>query len=322
MNKVANKRGRKPGKYGKYKTGKPGFNKDGRVKLSALKKGQLSTEQITAIKNELEGYHAGNVEVDVFKLTVSGRGRTSKNYVYQFEEDIASLLKRSRKLDKKIKEVNRYREKYGVEEYHPGSVGQFLQPTSSRIEGITGGENKLATLDIILGKKTRKGKEQVNKIKRSAADKGLLEKVKYQAFVNPDDMLKKALPQFDISLYKTPKGKFISKSKEKELYKLFTEYVNELYDDGSPEKSSGFSNHLYEVYGRDSDSEEVKNLHTIIAEQGEKQLVEDYQEYVKEQLKKVGELHATGAQERFDYAIDPNEIEQVEQSLKERRINK
>lgn len=279
-----------------------------KVDLRKVPKGNsdrwLTPEQATAIQQEILSYGVGIEIMELDSKTIYLKGYDNKGHEITSEVDARDYLSSARKISRMSKRVEKYREKFDIDSYGTIPLDQLIYRETADKQGIKGYKNYESTLNKIL---KRDSETKRNRLEEAEYNRDELRKVKFAAYDNVDELLEKADPNYKRSDYYKKNGEFKSEKKRKELMRKFAHEVTEDYD-----TDSEYYGWLYEKYG--------KNWRRVLTKQTHGEQIGDYVEFAQEKLSEIKDLE--GAEERYNYEIDDEDIEKMLTSLKNRKGGK
>ena len=279
-----------------------------KVDLRKVPKGNsdrwLTPEQATAIQQEILSYGVGIEIMELDSKTIYLKGYDNKGHEITSEVDARDYLSSARKISRMSKRVEKYREKYDIDSYGTIPLDQLIYRETADKQGIKGYKNYESTLNKIL---KRDSETKRNRLEEAEYNRDELRKVKFAAYDNVDELLEKADSNYKRSDYYKRNGEFKSEKKRKELMRKFAHEVTEDYD-----TDSEYYGWLYDKYG--------KTWRRVLTEQTQGEQIDDYVEFAQEKLTEIKDME--GAEERYNYEIDDEDIEKMLTSLKNRKGGK
>lgn len=279
-----------------------------KVDLRKVPKGNsdrwLTPEQATAIQQEILSYGVGIEIMELDSKTIYLKGYDNKGHEITSEVDARDYLSSARKISRMSKRVEKYREKFDIDSYGTIPLDQLIYRETADKQGIKGYKNYESTLNKIL---KRDSETKRNRIEEAEYNRDELRKVKFAAYDNVDELLEKADSNYKRSDYYKRNGEFKSEKKRKELMRKFAHEVTEDYD-----TDSEYYGWLYDKYG--------KTWRRVLTEQTQGEHIDDYVEFAQEKLSEIKDME--GAEERYNYEIDDEDIEKMLTSLKSQKGGK
>jgi hypothetical protein len=269
------------------------------IKLSALGR-QITQEQFESIHEELSSYGVQLRQLNAETFDALVEGRSQKGRVMQNEVNIKEYLKAMRQVYKLRQRAEKWKERLDVPAYAIRDMNELIFAESSKLQGITGYENYIATLKKVLKKDEVTGR---NKIQESAYNTEQLRRIKAEAYDDPIELLENIDETFDRTKFVTSGGKFRSKQLEREFLKKFAQQIDDESFDNSQFEWGVF---LQDKFGNDARSA-YKNMNYD-------EKVEAYKEF---KLEKINWLliDAHGSETRYDYDITDEELEMQLEAL-------
>lgn len=279
-----------------------------KVDLRKVPKGNsdrwLTPEQATAIQQEILSYGVGIEIMELDSKTIYLKGYDNKGHEITSEVDARDYLSSARKISRMSKRVEKYREKFDIDSYGTIPLDQLIYKETADKQGIKGYKNYESTLNKIL---KRDSETKRNRVEEAEYNRDELRKVKFAAYDNVDELLEKADSNYKRSDYYKKNGEFKSEKKRKELMRKFAHEVTEDYD-----TDSEYYGWLHDKYG--------KTWRRVLTEQTQGEQIDDYVEFAQEKLSEIKDME--GAEERYNYEIDDEDIEKMLTSLKNRKGGK
>lgn len=267
-------------------------------------------------------------------LLVKFKDKGKKIYIHGAEWDTKEYLSLAKRYKKNVEKINRYKERYYVNSgYDYPPLHELSTKVSNAKSGIKGLSTLVKSQKTILKRKLVEGEDgkfMLNSIERAAVDKYDLRKMKMESYNNPKEMMTMILNQqglFHITksgktiqknmqYFMDENGNYRNKSRELEYLSIFSDYIQERYEDYEEEFIGWAYDNLggnaeLDILGKEYNREErIKNRNEGRKEYyslSRKEQQDLYREFVRSKLDDIKETKLSGG--AYENIVEPTDKE-------------